>query len=222
LILIEGGLLTAITYALFASIEMDIEKFYFNYVAALGAVASPIISYYLIRLYPNITSKIAPVIARVFTPLVLITLAIYLVSLIFSNNKIIEDRDLLIVFNFMLLAVLALIVFSVAELDKSKEKNIYILILLALALLTIIINSIALIAIIARVANGFTPNRTVVLVSNILIFLNLILITRSLYLSYFKSHSLDSVEKAVVIYLPIYFLWTIIVIFILPFVFEFK
>ncbi|OIP01905.1 MAG: hypothetical protein AUJ98_02920 [Bacteroidetes bacterium CG2_30_33_31] len=222
LILIAGGLLTAITLGLFASIEMDIEKFYFNYVAALGAVASPIISYYLIRLYPNITSKIAPVIARVFTPLVLITLAIYLVSLIFSNNKIIEDRDLLIVFNFMLLAVLALIVFSVAELDKSKEKNIYILILLALALLTIIINSIALIAIIARVANGFTPNRTVVLVSNILIFLNLILITRSLYLSYFKSHSLDSVEKAVVIYLPIYFLWTIIVIFILPFVFEFK
>jgi len=222
LILIAGGLLTAITLGLFASIEMDIEKFYFNYVAALGAVASPIISYYLIRLYPNITSKIAPVIARVFTPLVLITLAIYLVSLIFSNNKIIEDRDLLIVFNFMLLAVLALIVFSVAELDKSKEKNIYILILLALALLTIIINSIALIAIIARVANGFTPNRTVVLVSNILIFLNLILITRSLYLSYFKSHSLDSVEKAVLIYLPIYFLWTIIVIFILPFVFEFK
>jgi len=222
LILIAGGLLTAITLGLFASIEMDIEKFYFNYVAALGAVASPIISYYLIRLYPNITSKIAPVIARVFPPLVLITLAIYLVSLIFSNNKIIEDRDLLIVFNFMLLAVLALIVFSVAELDKSKEKNIYILILLALALLTIIINSIALIAIIARVANGFTPNRTVVLVSNILIFLNLILITRSLYLSYFKSHSLDSVEKAVVIYLPIYFLWTIIVIFILPFVFEFK
>jgi len=50
LILIAGGLLTAITLGLFASIEMDIEKFYFNYVAALGAVASPIISYYLIRL----------------------------------------------------------------------------------------------------------------------------------------------------------------------------
>ena len=222
LILIAGGLLAGITLRLFSVIEMDIKTFYFQYVVVIGGVAAPIVSSYLIRLYPNLTNKIAPVIARVFTPLVLITLAVYLVSLIFSKSKILEDRDLLLLFNVMLLAVMAIIVFSVSAIDKSKEKNLNVFILLLLACLAIVINSIALIAIISRVTSGLTPNRTVVLVSNILIFVNLILIAKSLYESYFKNKHLDSVEQTVARYLTIYFFWTIIVIFILPFVFGLK
>lgn len=222
LILIAGGLLSGITIELFSVIEMEIGSFYMEYIAIIGGVSAPIVSFYLIRLYPTITSKIAPVIARVFTPLVLITLVVYLVLLLFSGNKILEDRDLLIVFNIMLLAVTAIIVFSVSELDKSKEKNINILILFFLALLTIVINSIALVAIISRVLNGFTPNRTVVLVSNILVFVNLILIAKNLYQSYIDSKKLDSVEITVAKYLTVYTVWTIIVIFIFPFIFGFK
>ena len=221
-ILIAGGMLTAITLGLFSVIKMNIEKFYLGYVVLIGAVASPIVSFYLVRLYPNITSKIAPVIARVFTPLVLLTLAVYVVSLVFSGSKILEDRDLLIVFNIMLLAVMAIIVFSVSEFDKSKERNINVLILFILAVLAIVINSIALVAIISRVLNGLTPNRTVVLVSNILVFINLILITKNLYSSYFRHDPLDSVESTVARYLTIYFAWTSIVIFVLPFAFGFK
>lgn len=222
LILIAGGILTGLTLGLFSAIKMEIHEFYFNYVVIIGSVASPIVSYYLIRLYPNITSKIAPVIARVFTPLVVITLAVYLVSLIFSKSRILEDRDLLVLFNVMLLAVLAIIVFSVSELDKSKERNMNVLILFSLAVLAIVINSIALIAIISRVTNGLTPNRTVVLVTNILIFVNLILISRSLYKAYFNSNQLDSVERSVAKYLTIYSAWTVIAIFVLPFIFGLK
>ena len=222
LILIAGGLLTAITMGLFSVIKMDIEKFYLEYVAVFGGVASPIVSFYLIKIYPNITSKIAPVIARVFTPLVLITLIVYLISMIFSNSKILEDRDLLLIFNILLLAVMAIIVFSVSELNKSKEKNKNVLILFALAVLAIVINSVALVAIITRIANGLTPNRTVVLLSNILIFINLILIARDLYKSYYKINQLDSVESTVAKYLTIYYGYTIFVIFILPFLFGLK
>ncbi|MGD0341743.1 MAG: hypothetical protein ABSA76_08565 [Bacteroidales bacterium] len=222
LILIAGGLLTTITIELFSVIKMDISKFYFEYIVVFGGVASPIVSYYLIQLYPNITSKISPVIARIFTPIVLITLVVYLISLIFSKSKILENRDLLMFFNIMLLAVMAIIVFSVSELDKEKDKNINVLILFLLAILTILTNAIALTAIISRISNGLTPNRIAVLVSNILIFVNLILITKSLYQSYFKSNRQDSVEKTVAKYMTVYFVWTIIVIFILPFVFGFK
>jgi hypothetical protein len=86
----------------------------------------------------------------------------------------------------------------------------------------IIINSIALIAIISRVNEGLTPNRTVVLLSNILIFVNLILMARNLYKSYFNPVQLNSVEKTVARYLTIYAGYTIIVIFILPFLFGLK
>lgn len=222
LILIAGGMLTAMTLGLFSAIKMDIEKFYIEYIVIIGSAASPIISSYLIKLYPNITSKIVPVIARVFTPLVLFTLVVYLVSLIFSGSRILEDRDLLILFNVMLIAIMAIIVFSISELDKTKEKNINVLVLFLLAVLALIINLIALISIITRVTDGLTPNRTVVLVSNILIFVNLIIIAKNLYRAYFKSHQLDKVERAVAKYLTIYFIWTIFVIFILPFVFRLK
>lgn len=219
LILIAGGLFSAVTIGLFSVIEMDIEKFYFGNVARIGGAAAPIVSLYLIRLYPNITNKVAPVIARVFTPLVLITLVVYLGLLILSESKILEDRELLIIFNAMLLAVLGIIVFSVSELDKSRVKDINVLILFLLAMLAIVINTIALIAIISRVAGGLTPNRTVVLVSNILIFINLMLLAKNLFRSYFNLNQLESVEQTVAKYLTVYAAWTIIVIFVLPFVF---
>ncbi|MBK7105814.1 MAG: DUF4153 domain-containing protein [Ignavibacteriae bacterium] len=222
LLIISGGLLTAITLNLFNVIDMNIEKFYSENIVLIGGVSSPIAAYFLIRLYPNITSKIAPVIARVFTPLVLITLVVYLISMVFSNSKILEDRNLLLVFNALLLAVMAIIVFSVSELDKTKDKNINVLILFALAVLAIVINSIALTAIITRFSSGITPNRTVVLLSNVLIFVNLILIAKDLLQSYFKITKLDLVESTVAKYLTIYFAYTILVIFILPFVFGMK
>lgn len=222
LLLIAGGMLTGITIGLFSTINMDVKGFYIENIAIIGGVASPIISFYLIRLYPTITNKIAPVIARVFTPLVLITLVVYLVSLIFSQSNIFEDRDLLLLFNVMFIAVMALIVFSISELDKSKKKNINVFILFLLASLAIIINSIALIAIFSRVTYGLTPNRTVVFISNILIFVNLILIARNLYKSYFNPNQLNTVEQTVAKYLTIYAGYTIIVIFILPFLFGLK
>ena len=221
LILLAGGLLTAITLGLFTAIKMNIEKFYIEYVAFSGAVAAPMVALYLVKLYPTITSKIAPVIARVFTPIVLLTLAVYLISLVFSKSNIQEDRELLILFNIMLLAVTAIIVFSLSELSKS-DKSFNVLMLFALALLAIVINAIALFAIITRLTEGFTPNRTVVLISNVLIFVNLVQIALNLLQVYFTGKPLRQVEVAVAKYLPVYFAWTLIVIFVLPFVFGMK
>jgi hypothetical protein len=222
LLMIAGGFFSALTIGLFSAIKMSIEAFYVDYVAVFGGVAIPMVSLYLIHVYPDLTNKIAPVIARVFTPLVLIAMTVYLVSLPFSESKILEDRDLLILFNGMLLAVLALIVFSISELDKSRDRNVNVLILFLLAALAIVINSIALIAIITRIAEGLTPNRTVVLVSNVLVFINLILIARNLFRSFFDKEKLYSVDETVAKYLNLYAAWIVVVIFILPFAFGFK
>lgn len=222
LILIAGMLLTAITIGLFYAIGVDITHFYIDYVVVFGSVAIPIVSYFLIKSYPNLTNKIAPVIARVFTPIVLITLVFYLVSFIFSKKMIFEDRELLLWFNIMLVAVMAIIVFSVSELEKAKESNFSVLMLFLLAVVALVINAIALSAIFSRSLNGLTPNRTVVLVSNILFFVNLIWVAKCLFDSYFRGKSLDKVESGVAKYLTAYSFWTIVVVFILPFVFEFK
>ncbi|HEY5511578.1 MAG TPA: DUF4153 domain-containing protein [Prolixibacteraceae bacterium] len=222
LILIAGGILTAMTLGLFSVIKIDILKFYQQNIVLIGLVSAPIVSSYLLRLYPDITSKIAPVIARVFTPLVLISLVVYLISMVFSEAKIQEDRNLLLIFNIMLIAVMALIVFSIAELDRNSKRDLNVFVLFLLAVLAIVVNAIALFAIISRLSAGFTPNRTVVIGSNVLIFVNLILIAKCLYLAYFKAASLETVENMVAKYLTVYLGWTIFVIFILPLVFGFK
>jgi hypothetical protein len=221
LLLITGGILTAVTLGLFSAIGLKIEKTYFEYIVLPGATVAPILAAFLVMLYPDITRKIVPVIAHVFTPVVLATLLVYMVSLPFSKIQILQDRDLLIVFNVMLLAVLAVIVFSVTELDKTQNKNFNVMILLLLAIVTLVINSVALTAIITRLTYGITPNRIVVFTTNVLVFVNLILIAKDLFRSYYNAGKLDSVERTLARYLTVYFLWTAFAIFLLPLIFGF-
>jgi hypothetical protein len=222
LILLAGGVFTAITLGLFNVIGINIAQFFTDFIALPGGVAAPVIAYYLIRNFRGITSKIAPVIARIFTPVVVVTLAIYLVSLLFSKNNILENRELLIIFNVMLLGVLTLILFSISEINKETSGKTRLIALLLLSALAIIINSIALFAIISRVLDGLTPNRTVVLMTNILVFINLILIAVKLYRVRFKGAPSEIIEKSVANYLTVYASWTIIAIFIVPVIFGFR
>ena len=221
LILIAGGLLTAITLGLFSVIGMDIEDFYIEYIAMSGAVVSPVVSFFLIRLYPDVTRKVAPVIARVFTPLVLLSLFVYLISLIFTKISIMENREFLIIFNAMLIAVLVIIIFSISELDKKKIRKNSILVLFLLALLAIIINIIALVVITSRLFHGLTPNRIAVIVTNILVFVNLVIISGRLFRCYYRGASIELVERSVGKYLFVYVLWIVVAVFVLPLVFGF-
>lgn len=82
-----------------------------------------------------------------------------------------------------------------------------------------LIDLFALTAIITRLSEGFTPNRTVVLVSNILILLNLLLVLPGLYMAGFRGKALDRKEKIINGYLPVYFFYSIVVIFIFPLLF---
>ncbi len=73
LIALSGMLLTGLTLGLFSTIDFDIEQIYFQYVVLWGAVAAPIVATFIIRHYPTVTEKIVPVIATLFSPLVLLT-----------------------------------------------------------------------------------------------------------------------------------------------------
>lgn len=216
LILIAGGILSAMTISLFALIGMDIAEFYMENIALAGAAASPVIASWLIGQFPAVTSRIAPLIARVFTPVVLISAVVYLIAILISGVSISKNRDFLVMFNLLLLAVMAILVFSVTELDRSKVRDLYLLMLFFLVIVTLVINIIALVAIITRLSEGFTPNRTVVLLSNILVFFHLVLVLPGLWSARFRHQPLDGVKKIVTGYLPVYFFYTFIVIFVLP------
>ena len=220
---ITGGILTVITIGLFEAIGFNIEDFYFKNIVIVGAVSVPIVATYIIKNYPALTNKIAPIVARIFSPMVLLTALVYLITLAFTGKNPFSDRDFLIVFNLMLTGVMAIIVFSVAEASTNKKHKFNQLILLLLSALTVIIDVVALAAIFYRLqAFGITPNRMAVLGSNVLILGNLVLLLISLYKLNFKNAPLKNVELTIAKYLPIYVVWVLIVIFVFPLIFSLK
>jgi hypothetical protein len=223
LILIAGVILTGITIGLFSAININIENFYLEYVVIVGLFSAPVVTTFIIRNYPVITNKIAPIIANIFSPLVLITLVIYLIAIPFSGKDPYEDRDFLLIFNLMLIGVMGIIVFSVSEISKSKKQKFNKLVLFILSIVTLIIDLIALSAIFYRLAEyGISPNRIAVLGSNILIFGNLIIIMIDLFKVNFRNSAIEKVEFTIAGYLPVYAAWTIIVTFGFPALFSFN
>ncbi|MEJ7913406.1 MAG: hypothetical protein WKF70_09650 [Chitinophagaceae bacterium] len=223
LILIAGGIMTGMTIGLFSLIGFNINKFYFENIVIFGLPAAPIVGTYLIRTNPQLVGKVSPVIARIFSPLVLIMLVIYLVALVYSGKDPYNDRDFLLIFNALLIGVMAIIFFSVAETTRTTKSQTGIWVLFLLSVVTVIVNGIALSAILFRISEwGITPNRAAVLGGNVFILINLLLVTMQLFKVLSKKANLGKVENAIAFYLPIYFLWTIIVTFLFPFLFGFK
>jgi len=149
-------------------------------------------------------------------PFVLVSLLMYLGSLLFSTNNLTEDRDALIMFNGMLLGVMAIIIFSISELDKEKSRDWNVMALFVLAVLALIADGIALYAIGIRIQQGLTPNRVVVVLSNALIFIHLIFIAKSLFQCYLQKKSPEIVDNAVARFIPVYLVYALFVIFLLP------
>jgi hypothetical protein len=223
LILIAGGIMSAITVGLFSLIGLKIEEFYFKYVGIFGLAGAPIVGTYLTQTNPQLVGKVSPVIAKLFSPLVLIMLVAYLIAIVYSGKNPYNDREFLMIFNALLIGVMAIIFFSVAETAKAPKNYIQIWVLLLLSAVTIIVNGVALSAIIVRINEwGFTPNRTAVLGSNLLILINLLLVTAQLFKTLQKKADLSGVERAIAFYLPFYAVWTIIVTFLFPLIFGFK
>jgi hypothetical protein len=210
------------TIGLFSIIEMEISELYMENIGIVGLAVLPVVAALLIDIYPDITSRIVPVIARIFTPLVFILVLVYLVAITISGIDLSKNRDFLIIFNLLLLGVMIIIVFSLSELDKSNIRKLNVILLFLLAVVTLIIDLFAISAIISRLSDGFTPNRTVVLISNILVLVNLLLILPDFFLAGFKGRSLDRAEKIICVYLPVYFLYCVVVIFVFPFIFGMR
>lgn len=223
IIVIAGGILTGITIGLFQAIGIKIEDFYMQNVVIVGAVSVPIVATFITRNYTVLTNKIAPIIANIFSPLVLLTAIVFLAALAISGKDPYSDRDFLLIFNIMLLGVMAVIVFSISETSANGKQRFNEIILFALLIITVIIDLIALSAIFYRLsAFGMSPNRLAVLGSNILILGNLILLIIDLYKVNFRKALIRQVDLSIARYLPVYLIWILFVIFGFPLIFGLK
>ncbi len=223
IILICGVILTGLTLSLFMVVDINITEFYITTVVVYGIAATPIVATYLNRVRNNVVDDFAPYLAKIFSPLILVTLVIYLIIVVVLQKNPYTDRNFLLIFNMMLLTVLAITIFTISERKADSSKNLNDYITASLIAVALLINGVALSAILFRLTSyGITPNRIAVLGVNLIVFVNLILITINYYGFLVGKNTIESVEKSITKYLPIYSIWTIIVTFIFPLIFNFK
>ena len=222
ILLLAGGLLTGITIGLFGLIGLNIEEIYFQYIAVYGLAAAPLLATLITQSNPELVNKVPPIVAKIFSPLVLIMLTSYLTAIAYAGKDPYSDRDFLLLFNLLLLGVMALIFFSVVESVEEKKVGLMTWVLASLSPITLVVNGIALSAIAFRISEwGITPNRLAVLGVNLLMLVHLLLVLRQLIQTVRKKSKLEQVGFTLVRYLPIYLLWTAIVTFLFPILFNF-
>ncbi len=220
LIFISGVLFTGITIALFELLKIDIKQFYFEQIAVWALAAIPMLSTYLVQNNPQLVNKISPTIARIFTPLVFITLLVFLAALMYTGKNIYNDRNFLLLFNVLLIGVMAIILFSLTEATKNASSKMNLIMLFGLSLLTIIANAMALSAIAFRLSEfGISPNRLAVLGANLLMFVHLLFVSYGLIKNLKGKASILDVEKEIALFIPAYAVWAAFVTFAMPFIF---
>ena len=223
LMIIASGIFAIITINLFAVIKVNIENIFINYIMAIILSIIPLVAAFLVQNNRHLVNKVSPIIARIFTPLVTIMLFVFLVTILFTGTFPAKNREYLLLFNVLLIAVMALILFSLSEVTKHTEQRYNHLILFLLSLLAIIVNGVALASILYRINDfGFTPNRFAVLGGDILILVNLLLVSFNLFKVVKGRVEVEKVESSIALFLPLYFVWTAFVTFGFPILFHYK
>src|SRR5690606_17146889 len=96
-------------------------------------------------------------------------------------------------------------------------------VLLMLSVVTVVVNGIALSAISFRISEwGITPNRVAVMGGNVLMLVHLLIVTVMLYKSATRKAAITEVGRSIVLYIPVYFVWTVVVVFLFPLIFGFE
>ena len=221
LILLSVGLFSALTINLFEAIQIKMGDFYPKYILIWLLAPVPIVGAYLLELNPNLVSKISPIIAKIFSPMALLSLMIFFAAFLMNENQTVRDRDFLLLFNGVLVAVLALIFFTVANQETNSKQTFGVIVLCLLSIVAICINGIALYAIVERINEyGFSANRLAVLGSNVLMFIHLVLTSIQLLIATFSKNSTFKIQETIVNYLPIYLVWMVFVCFAFPILFK--
>ena len=130
------------------------------------------------------------------------------------------DRDFLLIFNIMLIGVMAIIFFSIAGTPATAKNRLATGVIALLAAVAAIVNAVALSAILFRITEwGITPNRAAVLGANVLVLVHLLWVLAQLVRVLRNDTPITQVQRVVARYLPIYFVWALIVTFLFPLIF---
>lgn len=227
---IAGGIFTGITVGLFDALGITLSDNILRMIVAGGGGMLPIIATAILynpRVAPagqefeGGLSGLVAMLTRVMLPLTVLVLLIYLAFIPFNFREPFENRDVLIIYNAMLFAVIALMVGATPVISAHVSPRVGVWLrqgIILLAALAAVISVYALAAILYRTAmDRLTPNRLTFIGWNIInIGLLLLLLYRQ---ARAKGNWLVGLHHAFATGAAAYAVWALAVIVALPWLF---
>ncbi len=231
LFVIAGGLFTAITVGLFAALNIDFPELVQRVFIAGGGGLIPVVATAVIynpmvppaeQAFNEGLSKLVALLMRILLPLAMLVLAVYLAFIPFNFRAPFDNRDVLIIYNGMLFAVIALLVGAtpVNLADISPRVGPWLRRgIIAVAALALIVSLYALSAILYRTAlDRLTPNRLAFIGWNVINIVLLLLVV-ALQVRVEAGGWLQRLYRAYSIGTVSYAVWALVIILALPWLF---
>jgi hypothetical protein len=222
LIALGGGVLMGLTAAILKPTGVDVDQIA-AWVLPSGAAGAVIVAAWLVESKQRVVENMAPVLTMLFTPLFAVMLAGAAVVYAATGLGGAFDRELLGVFDALLLVVLGLVLYGMSARDPSTSPDWMDGIQLVAVVSALVLDVMVLGAMIARIGElGFTPNRTATLGLNLVLLVNLAGAARLSVRFLMRRSKLHPLERWQTTYLPVFALWAATVVVILPPLFGFS
>lgn len=223
LIAFGGGVLTAFTMKMFGAIKMDAAWFVRGWLVPCGAMGAVIVGSWLVEAKQSVIENMAPVLTRLFTPLLTAVLLAFLATMTWTGSPIDVEREVLIAFDLLLVLVVGQVLYAASARDLQAPPDFFDRLQLLLVASALMVDFVALAAIAGRISEfGFTPNRVAALGENLILLINLAG-SAWLYARFLRSRgSFATLEQWQIAYLPVYSLWAAFVVVAFPPVFGYR
>jgi hypothetical protein len=221
LIALGGGVFMGFMAMIFEAIGIDVEPFFESFVLS-GVAGAVIVASWLVEAKQSVIENMAPVLARLFTPLFAALLITFLGTLLWTGRGIDIERDILIAFDLLLVVVLGLLLYSISARDPRSPPGAFDVLQVVLVVSALLVDAVALWAIAARITElGFSPNRVAALGENVILLVNLVW-SGVLYIRFLRGRgSFTNLERWQTDYLPVYAVWAAVVVIAFPLVFGY-
>ena len=222
LIALGGGVLCALTLGVFEAIGADVEPIISSWVLPCGAVGAVVVVAWLVEAKQSVIENMAPVLTSVFTPLFALMLVAAILGMALTGSFVDPERDVLILFDLLLVLVLGLVLYSISARDSDAMPTLMDAVQLTLVVSAMVIDVLALAAILSRITEfGFTPNRTAGLGLNVVLLANLVWSAWLLSAFLRRKRPFSDLERWQTAYIPVYAAWAVIVVAVFPPLFAF-
>jgi hypothetical protein len=222
LIALGGGVLMALTTLILEPTGIEAERV-IEWVLPSGAAGAVIVAAWLVEAKQRVVENMAPVLTMVFTPLFAAMLAAATITYAVTGIGGAFDRELLGVFDALLVVVLGLVLYGLSARAPSSSPGWMDRVQLVAVACALVLNGMVLGSMVARVGElGFTPNRVAALGLNLVLLVNLGVaawLSVRFVAGRVGFHRLERWQTA---YLPVFAVWATAVVVVLPPLFAFS